>query len=284
MRTNMLKGIKLSFLLVLIALQSVHAQTATEGDSLVIPPNVKMIVEAENPAIFPQEYHFFIEAYQNNQLSVTTKERLLKALIALDQKKVRIRYDIKELLDGLKLAKEERNFSQESMENLAYSIQKAAEAYDRIQLNYYFETLYTFLKHEAIYKDRYQSISFRNAEYEVLFSEDNYNAEEPIVYQESEPVDVETLRAQARGEYEEPEQVVTDPFTEPMLDMYKELGSVIHLKRGDLILASQSDTFEIIGTEGFFLFDQKLLLQKKILFYHQIPKNIYLLLFFVFLY
>lgn len=258
MRTNMLKGIKLSFLLVLIALQSVHAQTATEGDSLVIPPNVKMIVEVENPAIFPQEYHFFIEAYQNNQLSATTKERLLKALIALDQKKVRIRYDIKELLDGLKLAKEERNFSQESMENLAYSIQKAAEAYDRIQLNYYFETLYTFLKDEAIYKDRYQSISFRNAEYEVLFSEDNYNAEEPIVYQESEPVDIETLRAQARGEYEEPEQVVTDPFTEPMLDMYKELGSVIHLKRGDLILASQSDTFEIIGTEGFFLFDQKL--------------------------
>lgn len=254
----MLKGIKLSFLLFIVSIQSVYAQTEMDKDSLVIPSNVKMILEAESPSIFPEEYHFFIEAYQNNQFSATTKDRLLKALIALDQKKVRIRYDIKELLEGLKLAKEERNFSVESMENLAYSIQKAAEDFDRIKLDYYIETLYTFLKHEAIYKDRYQSISFRNAEYEVLFSEDNYTEGEVIVYQPAEPVDIETLKAQARGEFVEPEQTVSDPFNEPMMDMYQELGSIIHLKRGDIVLESQTDTFEIVGAEGFFLFEQKI--------------------------
>lgn len=254
----MLKGIKLSFLLVLISLQSVYAQTEMEKDSLVIPQNVKMIVEAEDPSIFPQEYQFFIDAYQNNKFSPTTKERLLKALIALDQKRVRIRYDIKELLDGLKLAKEERNFSTENMESLAYSVQKAAENFDRIKLDYYFNTLYTFLKYEAIYKDRYQSISFSNAEYEVKFAEDSYSEGDVVVYQPAQEVDIETLKAQARGEYVEPEKEVTDPFTEPMYDMYQELGSIIHLKRGDIILASQTDTFKIEGAEGFFLFDKKL--------------------------
>lgn len=254
----MLQSIRLTVLLVLLSVQSVYAQTEAEVDSLVIPPNVKMLVDAEDPSIFPQEYQFFIEGYQNNRFTGVTKDRLLRALIALDQKKVRIRYDIKELLDGLKYAAEERNFSAEAMENLAYSIQKAAEDYDRIKLNYYIETLYTFLKDEAIYKDRYQSVSFRNAEYEVKFAEDNYTEGDVVVYQPAQEVDIETLKAQASGEYVEPVKEVANPFTSPMMEMYQELGSIIHLKRGDIILASQTDTFEIIGAEGFFLFDQKL--------------------------
>lgn len=258
MRTNMLKSIKLFFLLFLISLQSVDAQTDSAQDSLVIPPNVKMLVEAEDASIFPQEYQFFIEAYQNNQFSAITKDRLLKALIALDKKKVRIRYDIKELLDGLKLAKEERSFSSEAMENLAYSIQKASEELDRIKLDYYINTLYTFLKEQAIYKDRYQSIRFKNAEYEIKYAEDSYSEGDVVIYQPAQEVDIETLKAQARGEFVEPETTVTNPFTAPMMEMYQELGSIIHLKRGDIILASQSDTFEIQGAEGYFLFDQKL--------------------------
>ena len=254
----MLKGIKLSFLLVLISLQSVYGQTETVQDSLVIPPNVKMIVEAEDPSIFPQEYLFFIEAYKNNQFSAQTKQAFLKALIALDQKKVRIRYDIKELMEGIKLAKEERNFSEESMKNLAVFIQKAAENLDRIKLDYYINTLYTFLKDEAIYKDRYQSIAFKNAEYEVKFAEDNYSEDDYIISQPAQEVDIETLKAQARGEYVEPEKTASDPFNEPMMEMYNELGAIIHLKRGDIVFSSQSDTFSIEKAEGYFLFEQKL--------------------------
>lgn len=253
----MLKGIKLSFLLSLLLVQSVFSQTETPKDSLIVPPNVKMILEADDISIFPQQYHYFIKAYQSNQFSAKVKENFLYALIALDKKKVRIRYDIKELLEGIEAAKGDRNFSVESMEKLSYSIRKAAEEFDRIKLDYYINTLYTFLKEEAIYKDRYQSISFKNAEYEVSYNEyEEYNAE--VIYQPAQEVDIETLKAQARGEFVEPEKKATNPLTDPMTEMYREMGSVIHLKRGDIILTSQTDTFEIRGAEGYFLFDEKL--------------------------
>lgn len=237
-------------------MKSVFAQTEkTAQDSLIIPPNVKMILEAEEVSIFPQEYHFFIEAFQADRFSAETKENFTRALIALDQKKVRIRYDIKELLDGIKAAQEERNFSPEAMQKLSYSIRKAAEEFDRIKLDYYINTLYAFLKHETIYKDRYQSITFKNAEYEVVYNEDVGNI---IIYQPEEEIDIETLKAQARGEFVETEQKVNNPLTDDMSEMYQEMGSVIHLKRGDILLASITDTFEIKGAEGYFLFDQKL--------------------------
>ncbi|HEY9116537.1 MAG TPA: hypothetical protein VIN11_01860 [Roseivirga sp.] len=246
----------MSFLLSLILMKSVLAQTEMTQDSLVVPPNVKMIIEAEEVSAFPPEYHFFIEAFQKNQFSKEAKENFTKALIALDQKRVRIRYDIKELLDGIKTAQEERNFSPDAMQKLSYSIRKAAEDLDRIQLDYYINTLYTFLKHEAIYKDRYQSISFKNATYEVAFNEFE-EASEIIAAQPAQEVDIETLRAQARGEFVEPEKKVNDPLSDPLPEMYRELGLVIHLKKGDIILASEADTFAIQGTAGYFLFDQK---------------------------
>jgi len=238
---------------------SLVSQTEQQQDSLVIPPNVRTIIETEEISSFPEEYHFFIEAYQSEQFSASTQDHLLKMLIALDKNRVRIRYDIRELLGSLKLAKEERNFSVEAMEKLAFSMRKASEEFDRIQLNYYTETLYTFLQHEAIYKDRYQSISFRNADYEILFNEPDFGGEnDVIVYQPAEEVDIETLKAQARGEFVEEEKQVSNPFSDPLGVMYEEMGSIIHLKKGDLILASQTDTFEIIGTEGYFLFNEKL--------------------------
>ncbi|MEC7754447.1 hypothetical protein [Roseivirga sp. UBA1976] len=252
------KSILWSILLSCLLVQSLAGQSSEPADSVVLTPNVKTIVEAADVSIFPQEYHFFIENYQNNGFSAVSKNNLLHALLALDKKRVRIRYDIKELLDGLRLAREERSFSSEAMEKLSYSIRKAAENYDRIQLDYYIKTLYTFLKDQAIYKDRYQAVFFRNAEYEIAFNEDNYSDNLIIVQQPEEPVDIETLKAQARGEYIEPKKEVADPFTKEMPEIYREMGSVIHLKRGDIVLASQTDTFTIERTEGYFLFDQKL--------------------------
>ena len=60
------------------------------------------------------------------------------------------------------------------------------------------------------------------------------------------------------GEYEAPEPEPSDQMSEQLPELLEELGAVIHLKKGDLKFASQTDTFLITGVEGYYLFDQKI--------------------------
>ncbi len=227
-------------------------------DSLAQYPNVQAIVEAEDISRFPPEYTFFIEGFQQNRFSPGIKKDLIQTLINLDKMRVRIRYDIREIMESLQLAKEERNFSEASMKNLSYAMLKATENFDRIQLDAYFKTLNSFVKHLALYKDRYQSVTINNGDFEVLFNEDSYSEDDVIVVQQpAQELDPETLKAMANGTYVAPVKEVADPMTEELPEMYQELGAVIHLKSGDLKFASAVDTFSIIGVEGYFRFDQK---------------------------
>lgn len=227
-------------------------------DSIQTTPNVDAIITTEDPAAFPPQYKFFIESYQQNRFTDAMKTDLLISLVNLDAMKIRVRYDIRELLEVLQLARENHNFGDESMKKLTYAIRKATEQYDRIKIDAYIKTLHSFMTDTAIYMDRYQSISFENAEYEVLFNEYNYDQEEVVVTQPQEEYDVETLRAMARGEYEEPEPDPSDQMNDELPELLEELGAVIHLKRGDLKFASRTDTFLITGVEGYYLFDQKI--------------------------
>lgn len=243
-------------LILLCTLTGVQAQE-TEQDSLAKYPNVQAIIKAEDVSKFPEVYKFFIEGYQKNSFSALTKTNLLKTLINLDKQCVRIRYDIREVMESLQLAKEQRNFSIESMENLTYAMLKATETFDRIKLNAYYSRLNSFIKNLTLYQDRYQSITVVNGEFEIAFNEDNYDEEVVIVNQEpAEELDAETLRAMANGTYVPAVKEVLDPMSEELPEMYRELGAVIHLKKGDLQFASNSDTFSITGVQGYYRFDQ----------------------------
>ena len=112
-----------------------------------------------------------------------------------------------------------------------------------------------------LYKDRYQSITVKNGDYEILYNEDDFDSGEAIVLEvPAEEYDAATLRAMANGTYQEPEQAKADPMTKDLPEMFKEMGAVIHIKRGDLQFASVSDTFDIEGVEGYYRFDENVFL------------------------
>ncbi len=227
-------------------------------DSIPISTDVEAIITTDDPSSFPPQYAFFIENYQGNGFSTPVKRDLLISLSKLDSLNIRLRYDLREFLEILQLAKEKRDFDAAAMKNLTYAMRKATEQYDRIEIQNYIKALHTFMAENAIYKDRYQSISVQNGTYEILFNEENYGQEEVIVYTPAKSVSVEELKARARGEYVEPEAPPTDKMNDALPEMYPEMGAVIYIKRGDLVFASSQDTFQITGIEGYFLLDQKM--------------------------
>lgn len=227
-------------------------------DSIPISTDIKSIITTDDPSTFPPQYAFFIENYQGNRFSTEMKRDLLIGLSKLDSLNIRLRYDLREFLEILQLAKEKHDFDDDAMKDLTYAMRKATEQYGRVDIQAYIKTLHTFMAENAIYKDRYQSILVRNASYEVRFNEENFDQEEVVVSAPAKAVSVEELRARARGEYVEPEKAPTDKMNDSMFAMYPEMGAVIHIKKGDLIFASSQDTFQITGVEGYFLFDKKI--------------------------
>lgn len=255
----MIKGQRVIIaLLSLIILSTLVCAQNSPLDSIPLTPDIEAIIEADDPSKFPPQYGFFIQNYQNNGFSTEIKKDLLVGLRKLDSLNIRLRYDLREFLEILQLAKEEHNFDEQGMKDLSYAMRKATERYDRVKIQSYIETLHTFMSEKAIYKDRYQSITIKNGTYEVLFNEESFEEAEPIVYTAAKSVSVEELKARARGEYNEPQPAPTDKMNDVLPEMYPEMGAVIHLKKGDLVFASSQDTFEISGTEGYFLFDQRL--------------------------
>lgn len=227
-------------------------------DSIPVSSDVKQIVETDDPSSFPPQYSFFIENYQGNGFSPEMKRDLLMSLGKLDDLNIRLKYDLREYLEILQLAKEKHNFDDAKMKKLTYAMRKATENYDRINLQAYIKTLHTFMLENAIYKDRYQSITVSGGSFEILFNGEDIDREEMIVYTPAQSISVEELKARARGDYKEPEPEPTDKMKEEIPSMYPEMGAVIHLQKGDLVFASSQDTFKISQTEGYLLFDQKL--------------------------
>lgn len=242
----------------LILLGTVLRAQDTPLDSIPISSDIEAIITTDDPSAFPPQYAFFIDNYQSNRFSTEMKRDLLMGLSKLDSLNIRLRYDLREFLEILQLAKEKHDFDDVAMKDLTYAMRKATEQYGRVKIQAYIKTLHTFMAENAIYKDRYQSILVRNASYEIRFNEENFDQEEVVVSTPAKAVSVAELRARANGEYVEPEKAPTDKMNEPMYAMYPEMGAVIHIKKGDLIFASSQDTFQITGVEGYFLFDQKI--------------------------
>lgn len=229
---------------------------ANAADSVKLSADLKAIVEA-SPESYPESYRFFIEAYQNNSLSEPVKKNIIQTLLNIEEKGVRIRYNAKELLDALRIAREERNFDETAMRNLSEVMLQASSKLDLKNINRFTENIYTFLKHQAIYTDRYQSVSFKNANYKILYN--TFEDEGPVVYkQPAQEVDLAKLKAQAAGTYVEEEKVAKkDPFDEPMPELYEEMGFVIYLEKGDIYFESRADTFKIEQTTGYYLLEEE---------------------------
>lgn len=226
-------------------------------DSLKLSPDLQAIVEA-NPESYPESYRFFINSYQNNSLGEPIKNNILQTLLNLEEKGVRIRYNAKEILDALRIAQQERNFDATAMQNLSEVMLQASIKMDIQKINRFTENLYTFLKYESIFEDRYQSVSFKNADYKILYN--TYQDEGPIVFkQPAQEVDLAKLKAQAAGTYVEKEEVIKkDPYNEPLPELSEEMGFVIYLQKGDIYFESSIDTFKIEQTTGYYLLEEEI--------------------------
>lgn len=225
-------------------------------DSLKLSPDVQAIVEA-NPESYPENYRFFIKSYQTNSLSAPIKNNILQALLNLEEKGMRIRYNAKEVLGALRIAREERNFDEEAMQDLSEVILQASIKINLQNINSFFESLYTFLESEAIYTDRYQSVSFKNAQYKILYNA--YQDDGPVVYkQPAQEVDLAKLRAQAAGTYEKKEEEIKkDPYEKPLPEISEEMGFVVYLQRGDIYFESRIDTIKIEQTTGYYVLEEE---------------------------
>ncbi len=255
----MIKGQRVIIaLLSLVMLSTIVLAQQTPLDSIPTTPDIDAIIKTDDPSSFPPQYAFFIENYQADRFSTEMKRDLLIGLFRLDSLNIRLRYDLREFLEILQLAKEKHTFDDVAMKDLTYALRKATEQYDRIEIQAYLKTLHTFLSENAIYKDRYQSIIVANGAFEIKFNEENFDQEEVIVYTPAKAVSVEELKARARGEYVEPEAPPKDLMNDELPEMYPEMGAVIHIKKGDLVFASSQDTFRLRQTEGYYLFDKKL--------------------------
>ena len=239
----------------LILCTPLGAQEAS-GDSIQISPNIEAIIKTDDVASFAPEYKFFVESYRQDRFTPEMKQDLLKSLVKLEAMRVRIRYDLRDLFESIQLAKEQHDFTDDQMKDLTNSIKNATEKYNRINFLAYVKTLHGFMKNSAIYADRYQSVYFENASYEVLYNEEGLGEEEVVVYQAQKAVSLEELMARKKEGYVAPKPKPRDLMNEDLPKQLNELGQVIHLKKGDLVLASATDTVVIYGTSGYYLFDK----------------------------
>ncbi|MFY0591823.1 hypothetical protein [Roseivirga sp.] len=245
------------FFLLLFLCGTLHAQEAA-NDPVELSPNVKAIVKDNDVADFAPEYKFFIENYRQSRFTPEVKQNLLASLVKLEALRVRIRYDLRDLFEALQFAKEKHNFNDEQMENLTKSIRGATEKLNRVKFLAYLKTLHGFMENTAIYADRYQSVYFKNATYEVLLNEESQAADEVVVYKPQKKLTVEEALARSKAGYKAPEPKPRDLMNEDLPEQYEELGQVIHLIKGDLVLASTTDTAVIEGTSGYFRFDKNI--------------------------
>ncbi|OEK07445.1 hypothetical protein [Roseivirga misakiensis] len=234
---------------------SLHSQD-TPSAPVELTPNVKAILKDNDVADFAPEYKFFIENYRQGRFSPEVKEDFKISLLKLEAMRIRVRYDLRDLFEAIQFAKEKHKFDGEQMKNLSHAIRGASEQFNRVKFLAYLKTLHGFMKDTAIYTDRYQSVYFRNATYQVLLNEDGTQNDEVLVVKSSSNLTVEEALARSKAGYKAPEPKPRDPMTEELPEQFKEFGQVIHLIKGDLVLASTTDTAVIEGTSGYFRFDK----------------------------
>ena len=255
----LVKRIIYSLLILLLFLPSTFAQEATQTDSIVYTPDIARILTTPNPASFGVDYKPFIEAWQGNIFTQTQKNQLGQALLNMEKKGFRPRFDFKAIFNILILAKEKRNFSQTELDDLVKACLKVSENYDKKIIDQFHQYAAFFLGDMALFKDRSYGIYVENADYALKFNgSEDISEEEPFVAEAQKGPDaIELLLMKQQGLISSEEDIITnEPQVEtPLPAMPTQMGPVIEFKKLDLAFVNRLDTIYLRNTQGNFSFE-----------------------------
>ncbi|MCE7994092.1 MAG: hypothetical protein HEP71_19045 [Roseivirga sp.] len=224
--------------------------TPNGGDSLLLTPDLKRILEAKNPNIFGPEYKGFIEKWQGNQFSDTQQKEIITSLINLEKMGMRARFDFKDFFESFNAAIDERSFDSGKIDKLTDAALKVSENYELKIARQYFSSLRLFLTDLSLKKDRNYGIYLENADFEIKYNGYDDGGSEEVIVASQPAVDInasmEELQAQAAASTVDDTPTLTAPF-----------GPVIEFKRADLVFRSRLDTVVLRGMNANFTFEDK---------------------------
>ncbi|WP_422355182.1 hypothetical protein [Roseivirga pacifica] len=234
-----------SLLLLLCSAVMLRAQNGIQTDSLVLSPALKTMVEADDKSAYPPEYEQFFNIVQQNALGADGKQEMLELTQILTEKRFTPRYDFKPLLQLLTTAKEEKNFGTTQQVELLGLVKTLSAEKDKAGIQALFAQLQRFLAEDIFYQDRFVTVLFKNADFELK----NNKAPESTGNEVWEASEAAPADANAQSQD-------NNPLTAPMPPMFEEFGPIMHIKKGDLYLANYYDTFAIRGIEAYYFFEQ----------------------------
>lgn len=239
------------FLLACCGSWAVGQDVPNGGDSLLLTPDLKRILEATNTRIFSTEYKTFIEKWQSNQFSDSQQKEIITSLVTMENKGMRPRFDFKDAFASFSAAIDDQKFSSDQIDKLTHAAVKVSENYELKIIQQYFSTLKIFLTDMALKKDRTYGIYIENADFEIKFNGyDDGGGDEVVVAVAQPEVDInasiEELQAQAAA--------TADAYDDSPV-LASPLGPVIEFKKADLVFRSRLDTIVLRGINANFTFE-----------------------------
>lgn len=223
--------------------------TPNGGDSLLLTPDLKRILEAPKPSVFGPEYMGFIEKWQANQFTASQQKEIITSLISLEKKGMRARFDFKDFFGSFNVAIEERSFDSGKIDKLTDAALKVSENYDLKIAKQYFSILRLFLTDMALKKDRTYGIYVENADFEIKYNGYDDGGDGQVILASQPEVDINAtvadLQAQAANTYDDT----------PVL--MAQFGPVIEFKKADLVFRNRLDTVVLKGMNANFMFETK---------------------------
>lgn len=219
------------------------------GDSLLLTPDLKRILDAPKPGIFGPEYMGFIEKWQASKFTDKQQKEIITSLVTLEKKGMRPRFDFKDFFGSFNAAIEERSFDSGKIDKLTDAALKVSENYELKIAKQYFSILKLFLTDLALKKDRTYGIYVENADFEIKYNGYDNGGDGQVILASQPEVDinatVEDLQAQAANTYDDT----------PVL--MAQFGPVIEFKKADLVFRNRFDTVVLKGMNANFMFENK---------------------------
>jgi hypothetical protein len=241
-----------SWLLILFLLsQYIWCLGQEEQDTLQVSEELGQLISPENLNLYPKEYSFFFNNAKN--FSAEGYQNLIKLLSHLDESGYRPRFDYRSIFDLLSTAKDQKKYSYDQLDQLVQVLDALYEG-KKSTMEYRITDIKNLLTKGVLTTGRSTTILLHNADFDIELNQAAAPTENIVEEYQAVEYDAETLKAMANGTYVAPvEEEPIHPASQTLPEMLEEIGPVIHLKKGDIYLASFADTFKIRGTEGYYL-------------------------------
>jgi len=249
---KLVKQLVLTVLFCMLAMGVTLAQDASNGDvPTELSPELKRVLEAPKVEVFGADYKGFLEKWQAKRFSATQETTIIQALINLEKKGLRPRFDFKDIFSTYELAIEKRNFGPDQIDKLSKAALRVSDEYKKPLIQRYFKSLRSFLNDMALKKDRSYGIFVENADFEIRYNGFDTGGEGDVVV------------LPAQGEEVPLDAPLDEPVSQPVYDdspvLLEQFGPVIEFKSADLVFRSRLDTVVLKGMNAYYNFETQML-------------------------